>query len=129
MKRAIFIGNADLQNQWGFSYASNSSGYDEPNLTTVMNNSGSRSEGNFYMRMPLALLAFCAIGFASAAPIELYRVYVKDGDTIVYGGDEYRLVGFDTPETGNRSKCNKERALGREATKRLRQIVKGGGQT
>ncbi|MEW6256931.1 MAG: thermonuclease family protein [Pseudomonadota bacterium] len=71
-------------------------------------------------------VAFLATG-AQAAPIEPGQIRVIDGDTIAVGETHYRLVGFDTPETGPRARCSAERALGAEATQRLRRIVAGGG--
>jgi endonuclease YncB( thermonuclease family) len=35
-----------------------------------------------------------------------------------------RLVGFDTPETGDRARCEHEGALGVRATSRLRELIK-----
>ena len=54
-------------------------------------------------------------------------IQVIDGDTIRSSGKIYRLVGFDTPETGLRAQCEHERTLAGRATFRLRQIVAGGG--
>ena len=51
---------------------------------------------------------------------------VLDGDTIRVSGQTYRLVGFNTPETGSQAGCDRENALGRAATLRLRELVAGG---
>ena len=59
----------------------------------------------------------------SLSPAELQ---VVDGDTIGVRGQQYRLVGFDTPETVS-AKCHRERELGTRATARLRQLVTQGG--
>lgn len=51
---------------------------------------------------------------------------VVDGDTIRLRDATYRLVGFNTPETGRQAQCDRENALGRAATLRLREIVAAG---
>ncbi|MFG1255932.1 thermonuclease family protein [Xanthobacter flavus] len=61
-----------------------------------------------------------------AAPIAPSAIRVIDGDTIAVGEVHYRLVGFDTPEAGERARCPAERMLSALATRRLRQIVDGG---
>jgi endonuclease YncB( thermonuclease family) len=54
-------------------------------------------------------------------------INVIDGDTVRSGGNVYRLVGFDTPESGSNARCAAERSLAARATFRLRQLVAGGG--
>jgi len=54
------------------------------------------------------------------------RPTVIDGDTVRWQGNSVRLVGFDTPETGNRARCQSERARGDSATARLRELVGSG---
>jgi endonuclease YncB( thermonuclease family) len=54
-------------------------------------------------------------------------VTVLDGDTVRLNGTTYRLVGFDTPETGANARCESEKFLADRATGRLREIVAGGG--
>lgn len=56
---------------------------------------------------------------------------VVDGDTIKCDGQNMRLIGdgapyvsgIDTPETGGRAKCQRERLLGKQATLRLRELI------
>ena len=52
---------------------------------------------------------------------------VIDGDTVRVQGQTFRLVGFDTPETGRRSRCAHESDLGDRATQRLRQLIASAG--
>jgi endonuclease YncB( thermonuclease family) len=54
-------------------------------------------------------------------------IEIIDGDTIRSGGYVYRLVGFDTPETGRNARCAREQTLGTAATRRLTELVRGGG--
>jgi endonuclease YncB( thermonuclease family) len=80
------------------------------------------------MRIALALcIALGLLSPAVAGPIEPADIRVIDGDTILAHGQTYRLVGFDAPETGRRSKCDIERALGHIATDRLRELIDQGG--
>lgn len=79
----------------------------------------------------LAAMAFVAvIAFASPArpePIEPSAIRINDGDTIEAAGAVYRLVGYDTPETGQRARCPLERDLGAKAAARLKELIAGGG--
>jgi endonuclease YncB( thermonuclease family) len=36
-------------------------------------------------------------------------IIVIDGDTVEQDGRRYRLLGYDTPETGSRARCVHER--------------------
>lgn len=74
----------------------------------------------------VALLLICATA-AIAEPIASGAIAVTDGDTIRAHGTAVRLVGFDTPETGSRARCESERELGNRASVRLRQLVTAGG--
>ena len=75
----------------------------------------------------LVLMLALTLSPAHASPVEPGAVEVVDGDTIRLRGRTVRLVGFDTPETGSRARCESERKLGAEAASRLRQLVTSGG--
>ena len=62
-----------------------------------------------------------------AKQIPVSELVFVDGDTVHHGEVEYRLMGFDTPET-YRPKCAEEKALGLKAKARLAQIVEEAGQ-
>jgi endonuclease YncB( thermonuclease family) len=58
---------------------------------------------------------------APSPPIE-----VIDGDTVRFNGEVYRLVGFDTPERGDKARCDDERRRADTATTRLRSLIANG---
>jgi endonuclease YncB( thermonuclease family) len=62
-----------------------------------------------------------------AGAIEPVQIQVIDGDTVRAIGFDYRLVGYDAPESGLDARCESERTLAARATSRLRQIVSAGG--
>jgi endonuclease YncB( thermonuclease family) len=62
----------------------------------------------------------------SAEAISPSEIHVIDGDTIRAHGHPYRLTDFDAPETGRRSQCDSERALGHRATARLQALIERG---
>ena len=72
------------------------------------------------------LLMFAVPSTSFAGPVDHKVVKVLDGKTVRIGSEDYRLVGFDTPET-YRAKCSQERALGESAKKRVVEIVARGG--
>jgi|SRR5262249_49344601 len=85
--------------------------------------------GAAWHRSCFALMVVLALAPVAtlANPIEPGAMEVVDGDTIRAGGRTVRLVGFDAPETGSRARCEFERRLGAAASRRLRQLVAGGG--
>ncbi|WP_082836120.1 thermonuclease family protein [Croceicoccus bisphenolivorans] len=53
------------------------------------------------------------------------RDCVVDGDTFWLGGEKYRVLDINTPETST-PRCDRELALGKAATQRLLQLLNGG---
>lgn len=73
----------------------------------------------------------------TATVISCSQLSAVDGDTIKCNGQNMRLIGdgvpfktgIDTPETGGRAKCDRERMLGKEAKKRLAALLREPGVT
>ena len=92
------------------------------------------------MRLKVALLclSWFVIGAVYANPYDMVVTKVTDGDTIRVEapwllpelGDDIaiRILGIDTPEKGGRAQCEKEAALGAEATAFAQSII-GVGDT
>jgi endonuclease YncB( thermonuclease family) len=59
----------------------------------------------------------------ASSPKEIQSISVIDGDTVRFEGKRYRLVGFDTPESGDRAGCDDERRRADAATNRLRGLL------
>ena len=59
-------------------------------------------------------------------PTQCGQIEVIDGDTVRFDGAVYRLVGFDTPERGDKARCDDERHRAEAATTRLRALVASG---
>jgi endonuclease YncB( thermonuclease family) len=84
------------------------------------------------LRLALYVVSFTIIEttlvtVAQSEPIAVQNVRVKDGDTIRLNGQQpdVRLVGYNAPET-RRATCAAERALGDQATRRLRDLIRVG---
>ena len=57
----------------------------------------------------------------SSSPID-----VIDGDTVRMNGTAYRLIAIDTPERGDKARCDDERRRAEKATQRLRDLIADG---
>jgi len=68
-----------------------------------------------------------AIALLLTLPAAAQSIRVVDGDTVRVGRETVRLVGLNAPETGSQAMCERERTLAAAATRRLRQLVAGGG--
>jgi endonuclease YncB( thermonuclease family) len=64
---------------------------------------------------------------SSSSPKVVQSISVIDGDTVRFDGNAYRLVGFDTPEKGDKAKCDGERQRAKAASNRMRGLVSGVG--
>jgi micrococcal nuclease len=62
-------------------------------------------------------------------PVSDPSIFVVDGDTVRANSRTYRLVGFDTPESGTLARCERERTLADTATSRLRELIANGQTT
>lgn len=60
------------------------------------------------------------------SPPQSAQIEVIDGDTVRSNGVVYRVVGIDTPERGDKARCDDERRRAEAATKRLRALVASG---
>ena len=79
------------------------------------------------IRKLLATVVFIfSISSAATAPVRSGDIYMIDGDTADIGDQRYRLVGYHTPET-YKPRCDYEKALGTEATRRARELVRMAG--
>lgn len=65
-------------------------------------------------------------GKNAATNITMFSISVVDGDTVRADGFMYRLVGFDTPEMGDKARCECEQTLATAATRRLRGLIADG---
>lgn len=55
--------------------------------------------------------------------ILLSGVRVIDGDTIDVSGERIRILNIDTPERGDRARCDQERVMAEQASRALRSRV------
>jgi endonuclease YncB( thermonuclease family) len=66
------------------------------------------------------------ISVENARAIQSSPIEVIDGDTVRFEGAVYRLVGIDTPERGDKARCDDERRRAEAATTRLRSLIASG---
>ena len=52
-------------------------------------------------------------------------VFAIDGDTLAFGRTHVRVANLDSPETGDRARCNLEVERGRAATRYARRLLRG----
>jgi endonuclease YncB( thermonuclease family) len=78
-------------------------------------------------RRTLSLILILLAAPAIAEPIAPDDIRVIDGDTVrvFHQQPNVRLVGFNAPET-RRAECEAEYQLGAKATRRMRDLVRGG---
>jgi endonuclease YncB( thermonuclease family) len=77
----------------------------------------------------LVVAAFLQIEIDTRGPLSktsAVSISVVDGDTVRANGQTYRVVGFDTPESGSLARCVREQKLADAATNRLRQLISDG---
>lgn len=63
-----------------------------------------------------------------APPLADGECKVIDGDTVIVGGQRWRLEGIDAPSIGGRAHCPDENALGMRAKARLEQLLAEGAR-
>jgi len=98
-----------------------------PGEAEEMDMSGARRRIRYRMRglAALALLALAGCGTQAAAPCDpetvnclvmpSSRVQAVDGDTFAIGARRFRLLGWDSPESGNSARCHAEHEIGLKA--------------
>lgn len=91
-----------------------------------------RNRGIYLAAIVIGTAALIAFQFAKRLPREEVgshiagHIVVVDGDTVRVNGQPYRLSGLDTPERGDRARCEGELRKAEEAAGRLRQLVATG---
>ena len=73
--------------------------------------------------LALCLLASTAIDPAGAECIQSPELRVIDGDNVEYAGQNVRMAGYNTAESGDRARCDQERDLSAAATERLEGLI------
>jgi endonuclease YncB( thermonuclease family) len=89
-------------------------------------------------RLALAALTAAVLGFTATWAFVTWQsggvgqgvpsqpIEVIDGDTVRFNGTVYRLVGIDTPERGDKARCDDERRRAEAATLRLGALIRSG---
>jgi len=83
------------------------------------------------MILRVAAIVLSLVSAAWAEPVSVADIRVKDGDTIYYRNVEYRMIGYDSPETKSvrwRKVSADERALGEISKARLDELLKSASQ-
>jgi micrococcal nuclease len=84
-------------------------------------------------KLSLILFIFLSSAFADEVIHDFRIIEVIDGDTVKIEANylpaplpkelKLRIIGIDTPEKGNRAKCDLERAMAKEATEFLKKFI------
>jgi endonuclease YncB( thermonuclease family) len=79
-----------------------------------------------FLRM--AAIILFATAMVRAEPISVEEIVVKDGDTIHARGADFRMIGYDTPETWTRRRKvgPDERAVAMIAKERFEELLRSG---
>lgn len=83
------------------------------------------SSGTAILLLAVAARAAPDADKPAPVPLDPAAITVVDGDSILLDGQEWRLVGFDTPET-TRATCEGERRAGIFAQRRLAELLGAG---
>jgi endonuclease YncB( thermonuclease family) len=98
-----------------------------PQTKTTVRTGGSRGAGRCRARLCRHLGVCDWQSSGPDRPVPPHPIEVIDGDTVRFNSAVYRLVGFDTPERGDKARAATMNAARAEtATTRLRALIAGG---